>query len=76
MELNVYIAQKLAEARLRDLHAASARTAAVVSAHPGRGGFRFALRAALVGAGRWLLRGTRQGRLGSRHTRTPGRSEA
>jgi hypothetical protein len=74
MELNLYIAQKLAEARARDLRVAGARGALLTAARPGRRGFRPALRAVLVHAGRWLVREARQGRVGAMDTRASGRS--
>ncbi len=56
MDMNPYLAQKLAEARLRDLRAASARAALLRSLRSGRLGIRAMLGEALIRAGRWMLR--------------------
>ncbi len=56
MDMNLYIAQKLTEARMRDLRAASARPALLGSRRSGRLGIRAALGEALIRAGRWMLR--------------------
>jgi hypothetical protein len=56
MDLNSYGMEKLAEARLAELRAASARAALLASLRPAGHGARAALGEALIRAGRWLLR--------------------
>lgn len=56
MDLNSYGIEKLVEARLSELRAASARAALVTSLRPKGHGARAALGVALIRAGRWLLR--------------------
>jgi hypothetical protein len=56
MDLNCYAIEKLIEARLAELRAASARSALFESLRPKGHGARVALGEVLVRAGRWLLR--------------------
>jgi hypothetical protein len=59
MDMNIYVTEKLMEARLRELRAASERAALLGSARSGRGGIRTVLGRGLIQAGRWMLRGHR-----------------
>jgi hypothetical protein len=56
MDLNNYAIEKLTEARLGELRAASARAALLASLRPERRGARAALGEVLIRAGRRLLR--------------------
>ncbi len=56
MDMNSYGMEKLVEARLAELRAASARAALFESLRPKGHGARAALGEALIRAGRWLLR--------------------
>lgn len=56
MDLNSYGIEKMAEARLAELRAVSARAALLASLRPKGHGARAALGEALIRAGRWLLR--------------------
>jgi len=56
MHMNLYLAQKLAEAPIGDLRVARARAVSLAAARPRRRGIRAAFGEALIRAGRGMLR--------------------